>query len=464
MKRKRIEFRGADYEYVNEGGWSMLLQPSPSSWKTTPVLLKIPKRSLAAQRFISGHDTFVDAWFHGKHILRPLYCISLNTTELDQLYQSVDSVRPSKRRVISQDGNHYPMYGSIERNLTLSSEKITVSFELKVKCGLKSYSPFVGFNDVRNGKKDAKMKHEISRYALMQLVKLHEFGKQNETPWGKFERESEYDPSDLCSRDLRRVRNALKNLFHNPQNNLRICLNGRHIYGWNIASMDNLSECLSMLSSTGLFLSPLDYLANVLIHENVLERLESLQALDAFIDVEGCEAIFGRLVEICAGQEQIAIQRIVDSSDLMKVPKQELTIIHRWVKEIDDGIFDRRTYQFGKTPKSDFLLKMLQLTPLQAIKGNVNVNKMKKNSIVTWLKALTENDCILYLQLWLLALGAKDASLIVTLSLSSLSSSWGHSAYLVDIGPKPVSKILKKISRESEIIKKASLALISTNS
>jgi len=354
------------------------------------------------------------------------------------------------------------MYGSIERNLTLSNEKITLSFELKVKCGLKSYSPFVGFNDMRNGRKGAKMKHEISRYALMQLVKLHEFGKHNETPWGKFERESEYDPSEICSRDLRRVRNALKNLFRNPQNNLRICLNGRHIYGWNIASMDNLNECLSMFSSTGL-LSPLDYLAYVLIHENVLEMLESLQALDAFIDVEGCEAIFGRLVEICGGQEQIAIQRIVDSSDLMKVPTQELKIIHRWVKEIDDGIFDRSTYQFGKTPKSDFLLKMLQLTPLRAVKGDVNVNKMKKNSIVTWLKALTENDCILYLQLWLLALGAKDASLIVTLSLSSLSLSWGHSAYLVDIGPKPVSRIFKKISMESEIIKKASLALGSTS-
>ena len=84
---------------------------------------------------------------------------------------------------------------------------------------------------------------------------------------------------------------------------------------------------------------------------------------------------------------------------------------------------------------------------------------MNSSSRDSWLRTLTEDECILFVQFWLIALGAKDASLVVTLTQSSLSSSWSHDTHLIDVGPKPISKIFQKISTEPEIIEKASLAL-----
>ena len=455
---KSFEFRGADYEYLTEGASSMLLQPSSSSslQNFPPMVLKIAKRFPSDERVFVGFKSFMDAWFDGKYILRPMHYMYLRRAELDKLYMRINPFRCANR---CEKGSHYPLYGSIEQNLTLSCEEITLSFELKVKCGLKSYSPFVRTEFMGDQRTDRSVKHKISRYALIQLVKLHESIRRVETPWGKFEKMSEYNPSDLCSRSLVRVRNALKALLCNPQNNLRVCFSGKHIYGWNIASMDEFIKILSTLSSATVLVPPIDYLADVLVRENVLQRLESLQALDAFTDIEGCEAIFTRLVELSAGCEYMAVQKIVQSKKINDFPLEELAIIHAWIKEIEAGNFQRGLYELSEIFLSDFLRKMLQLTPLTAIKGAVNVHEMNSSSRDSWLRTLTEDECILFVQFWLIALGAKDASLVVTLTQSSLSSSWSHDTHLIDVGPKPISKIFQKISTEPEIIEKASLAL-----
>ena len=483
MNIEGYEFRIADFEYLTEGGSSILLQPSSSSSSSssssppsfsfsrmTPnIVLKVPKQNFSStlsykyQQVISCHNSFVDAWFDCRYIIRPLHSIPLSKEDLEILYENIDSFRPHKRReIILQDVNHYPSYGRIERNITLSDGLVALSFELKVKCGLKSYSPFVSIKDTSGIKGIRKMKHSISRYALMQLVKLCEFSTYEKgskyCQWGDFETMSDYDPSALCSRDISKVKNALGNLLSNPQNNLRICLNGKHIYGWGIAHIDNFTEFLSTLPLSNVLPSPVDYLAKVLVDEDVLQRLESLQALDAFIDIEGCQAIFGRLMELCAENEDVAIQKIVEGKAFLELLHQDLALIHTWVNEIESGTFDRCTYQMGTIPISDFLWKMLQLTPSCSKKDSININEKISTSLDIWLKTLDEDDCILYLQFWLLALSAKDASLIVTLSLSS-SYTWSHTIHLIDIGPKPVSKIFQKVQMEAEIIEKASVAL-----
>ena len=140
MKRKKFEFRCTDYEYVTEGGRSILLQPSPSPssfyfWKTVPIVKKIPKLSFSAPQYTSGHSNFMDTWFHGKFILRPLHYVRLKRKQFNQLYQNIDSLRPKRRKkIISQDCCHYPLYGSIERNIIRCNEEISLSFEFKIKC------------------------------------------------------------------------------------------------------------------------------------------------------------------------------------------------------------------------------------------------------------------------------------------------------------------------------------------
>ena len=124
--------------------------------------------------------------------------------------------------------------------------------------------------------------------------------------------------------------------------------------------MDEFIKMSSTLSSTTVLVSPIDYLVDILVRKSVLQRLESLQALDALTDIEGCE--------------YVAVQKTVQSKKVNNFPPEEPTIIHAWIKEIEAGNFQRGSYELSKTFLSNFLRKMLSLTPLTAIKGAVNVH------------------------------------------------------------------------------------------
>ena len=78
--------------------------------------------------------------------------------------------------------------------------------------------------------------------------------------------------------------------------------------------MDEFIKMSSTLSSTTVLVSPIDYLVDILVRKSVLQRLESLQALDALTDIEGCE--------------YVAVQKTVQSKKVNNFPPEEPTIIH----------------------------------------------------------------------------------------------------------------------------------------
>ena len=117
------------------------------------------------------------------------------------------------------------------------SSNCVVSLEMKVKCGLKSLSPFVNHAN--------SIKFLLGRYSLMQFFKQWECDHDIQCEWGKFTSMSNYDPSELCSRERSKVTRALNDLLENPQNNLRVSLNGEHAYGWHCQRKQNLVSVFS---------------------------------------------------------------------------------------------------------------------------------------------------------------------------------------------------------------------------
>ena len=267
--------------------------------------------------------------FGDSYVSDKLVALALRSEFTAGLMDKVDPVRNVKRKI---DLPYICSYGILQRNFNVLYKAIPntvgnidvfddcLTFEIKVKGGLKGSSPFIAAD------RSIKLRH--SRYSLMQLYKQAKRVNRRATvvnggaefAWGKFLGLSNYEPLLLCSRDAAAVREELTKLVDNPQNNLRMCLNGRHLYGWDKANVEGLQKALlasdfnSALtgtrvatataggeegeggSGTAILSGLLDTLAAVLCGEEVLRRMKDMQLLD-LLDMEGAARAYWRLVQ-----------------------------------------------------------------------------------------------------------------------------------------------------------------------
>lgn len=79
------------------------------------------------------------------------------------------------------------------------------------------------------------LRKKMSKYALKQLMKVRE---------GTIAAVNDYDPMDLFSGDHNRMEKALRSLIINPQNNLRVFVNGVLEFGTNNPGFDSLKAVL----------------------------------------------------------------------------------------------------------------------------------------------------------------------------------------------------------------------------
>jgi hypothetical protein len=390
-----------------------------------------------------------------------------------------------------------------------------LSIEFKIKCGLRSLSPFSLYEP-------NNIKHNIGRYQLMQLYKYQQSLQSTANlssgivnidelcPWGSFIAPSNYDPCDLCSRDLERIKVALKYLIKSPQNNIRLVLDNVHIFGWEISDKTILNNSL------GPFFASFDIMSNedrenflieaiafILKNEDVLESLETVQAVDSFIDIEGCKAIFDRFVQIKYPIEDECL--IFDSiNDYCKYNGGNISEDLKKLRKLNDSsVFSSCKLEELFVKENDEITnsnhqKLLELIQLSArSKGFPDAFEVVVIDIDSWIASLTEENCLYLINLFLVALAAKDSSLILSLkpvhstqvaveseidesdssirpenqpgSLFQLleehtSSTAGciqstifaqntiaYSLTLIDTGFKPVNKIITKYNKENYI-------------
>ena len=193
-------------------------------------------------------------------------------------------------------------------HLTWMSVSKVISFEFKVKCGLRSISPF--------NKSSRRLKLKYSRFAMMQVLK-----KEKAVRSGDVVNEmSAYRPDQLCSKDTEMVFDCLKTLVRHPQNNLKVSLNGKHKFGWGKTDCTALHNTCSYflesdggkigVSSSGSEVESedsdivLSLICKVLSENSLLLELQRMQLLD-ILDSEGAAIVYGRLVEV-AGSTALA--------------------------------------------------------------------------------------------------------------------------------------------------------------
>lgn len=342
--------------------------------------------------------------------------------------------------------------------------KQSISFDIKVKCGLKSMSPFVPLH--------RDIKRRYSKFAIMQLYKLGKIllaqgliqlsdkstrntngidvndsnissmnnckAQTVQPEWGSFHNISSYNPSDLCSGQHNKVNSALQLLLKNPQNNLKVCVDGVHVYGWdkdtNLAQLSVICHsCLfdsnsnnddirgdgihntvndSVNASASLDVIT-DAITAILCNENTLERLQRMQSLD-IIDVEGAAAIFRRLETLIGSHDDavsvlsaallepvVGIEYIADCIAFVVYAKGNGDIPHEHIADVD----------LSNCPS--VIMQMFQLSVSDSMTTSELQSRYDAAHVVV--QSMTVDDCVLLLKLWMLALVAKDASVIIAL-------------------------------------------------
>lgn len=345
-------------------------------------------------------------------------------------------------------------YAYIERNLLKVTQPIppshahcpwtlydrVISFEFKVKCGLKSISPF--------NKTSRRLKLKYSRFAMMQVLKA----SRNDVGVGVGTEISSYRPQQLCSKESDEVFSCLKSLLQNPQNNLKVSLNGQHKFGWGkteVTVLHNISSLFLLPSLSGIRSSSekerdsdfvLSLVCKILSENSLLLELQSMQLLD-ILDSEGAAVIYGRLVEEM-GSSSIADERILEriaSPDFGSLVIPDLISLSREMMasgkyNLDDndissknllcpvskndahgGHPDLNSASSSASPSSagDVMRLLLQL----AIHEGMSEEEILSSSTAAFelVQGLTGDVCVDLMVAWMMGLIAKDASVIVSL-------------------------------------------------
>lgn len=192
-----------------------------------------------------------------------------------------------------------------------------ISVEIKPKAGYLAISPLVD--------PTRRVKYRCSRFAIMQ--RLCRDGHVSK-PWMEeassssvFE-SNRYDPLNLFSGDLHRIRQAVQNLFPCPQNNLKVWLGDEALVGvsparpsprWKRLGIDWWSaEDHCGPSATNVESFVVDLVASVMDGEHILSSLLPLQKLD-ILDADGAILLYDRLVQLVGGSRDDA-ERLLDDT------------------------------------------------------------------------------------------------------------------------------------------------------
>eukprot|EP01038_Epipyxis_sp_PR26KG_P004799 gene4799-6727_t len=478
MNLENLELILGDWEIIAEGNHHAVLRIRMinDNKKNDKWLLKISKIDESFQvnqwernddnKFISNNFLL---WFTENYINLPIAILLESQVFINNLNYLLNNSTISNRkeiRSISPYAYLEPNFNFIQRksiNFQYSTlndfQKHTIGIEIKVKCGLKSTSPFI-YNE---NKPYLLIKYKCSKFKLMQMYKesqkLKNHSNQYSVNWGNFESISEYNPSELCSQNSEYIKNNLNILINNPQNNFKFTFNGQHIHGWNIYDKDAIRKCCDVFlnknndHNNDMSLDIIiDLLTKILAKESVLKKIQLLQKLD-LIDSEGCDEIYRRLIQLIIEDqtayndvnefsynqaEIIAKKHIIDSlCEPLNPLYYDLMCDFECVNDNYANIEFKNHVLFQKyVVNGNIPMIVLSLIQHQIIDYSC-VETVKMKSIGGWglLEGLSIQDCVLLLKLWMIALIAKDASIMLAMEsqINDISYCYTNDDYIVDV-------------------------------
>lgn len=396
-----------DWRYAGEGKMRIALSNVSGDSASFGKLLLLQKISHTHDSSAEKDARFIDSvmrhWFSENYISDLMDFITIDDSTAYELLNMVNRCRPLSR---IQELNLVTLGQkvTVQRNFSLLSRQLPdslrhyedeLSFELKVKCGLKSVSSFVCDTA-------ASLKLDMSRFHLMQLYK--QANKSSVVGWGEFSAASTYDPSQMFTKDPCQIKSAITTLVSNPQNNLRISLNAVHMYGWEKNNMCHMDQAIklsdfrstSQRNEVGYLEEAVDVVAAILAEESLLAQMESMQRLD-LLDSEGAAVVYARLIEISASA-QIALC-LFEEQLLRPLDRRIRTWNEKESNSVDDECITiarqlANLSVFANTAEDE---KALRLQQARDVVGRASAQQ-----------------CLFLLQMWMLSIIAKDASIVVT--------------------------------------------------
>jgi inositol-pentakisphosphate 2-kinase len=370
-----------DWSYLTEGGKHVIFSSSSSAW-----LLRIDKADLIQRGQQNKGCTDIEflSKYLAPYVSKPMY-LDLPPCFANKLLQEAlacGRIPESRKKDWSssdkdnKESKILPVIAQLVKDARLwhsdPSQDVDTSFsvEIKPKAGYRCCSPLVD--------QGRRIKYQVPHYRLMQQLR------------GSF---SKYNPLDLFSGNINRMEMAVQELFQCPQNNLRVW-KGREAY-------DVKGDAVSLLKLMT---------TRVLSEEPCLSKLLELQRLD-ILDGDGAVLLYEHLIQLCEGQEHVAMELIDSSWSLaqerntsvlpespidMAHPSSALKLFYEKIRMFSQEL-DRA---WPNVPPSTFF-------------------DTQRKEALDLLHQLDRNASVFLLQNWLLSLCLCDVSIFVTFSCRS---------------------------------------------
>ena len=437
---KEAHFEAGDWPFLAEGGQHIIFKYAPCGNNDNIIsfkdkLLRIRKKypnesgdSLEHEIFDSYESAVNDSLYPSEFRIEPILK-DLNVTFLGELMDLNKSNRSSRYQDKQiHDARQDHIAGEIipdalklfkkPHDTTIpgdSNAHNTISLEIKVKGGYPSVSPFVSSSSI---------KRQFGRHHLKQLASMEEKEIAATSPTSfsiSVRKLLSHDPLDLGSCNQKIIRSSLSDLVESPKKVLKCYVNGSPALGsfmqfgissqgqtrqdatWAALCRETLALPLPDQAQDGGATSAGDLVltasACVLAGNPLIKSLLRAQKLD-FIDVEGAGAIHTRLVSLVGSHDAAAAalgQAVAGMSDLLR----DLSCL----LEAAPG---------GLSSTMESLPRPLRELAVLCEKGSG-----EQADLVAFTEGLSQQDCAVLLNLWLIALAAKDASIIMSFRCNS---------------------------------------------
>ena len=439
-------WKASDWKFSGEGGKHAVFECMFSGGYRGRTLLRTTKEDLCCALGSPDDDqstfydkageivTEVEAPDFFVHIIKPIFqdsfdlplCVRLSSSFLKQLrQQALESNMIEDDRLTSWE----PISNTTEKTIfagqllfdyrkpilfDLASHQNFFSVEIKPKAGYRPFSPLI--------QQSRAVKYLSSRFEIQQALKAHQ-ARLKGTEYSP----SKYNPLDLFSGELNRVKQALLDLRECPRNNMRVWLDGRVMIaeGTTVAS-----EVLD---------AAIEALAAILCKTPVLNKILDLQLLD-IIDGDGAVAIHNRLVHLM-NEDKIEVERLVD-----RVRYSDCSGI-----KFHHQLLSTSPFAFEDDPSA--ILELCRaIEDSKECKGSSRSTSAFCSDV--FVQNLSKNECVYLLRNWLLALAMSDCSIFVSFAITNgvpcTIVDDSVQIKLIDCDAKPAAKLRTRESKEAQ--------------